>query len=405
MAGEKLAGGWSTAAVVGLAVSAGGGCAKILDVDWGSYTDAGGAGGTGGGIGSGGAARTGGGAGESAADGDGRPAIVCVPGRDRQCSGNTPQRCNEAGQWEDEAPCRAETPACSGGACTFWSCAGLPATCGPDGNEDCCASAAVPGGSFTRWDQGIEYSATVSGFLLDRFEVTVGRFRRFVEAYPGSMPAPRAGAHPKIDGSGWDAGWNGKLPADAAALKAAVNCNANRQAWTDEAGGHERLPMNCLSWYVAFAFCSWDGGRLPTEAEWHYAAAGGDEQRPYPWSDLASDETIDTSYAVYDCAGDGSASDSCAFSDLQPVGSRSPKGDGRWEQADLAGNVWEWVLDWHAVYQEECDDCAALAAASYRVMRGGSYYRDASSLLSYSRGTLDPSSCYGDGGARCARTP
>lgn len=55
------------------------------------------------------------------------------------------------------------------------------------------------------------------------------------------------------------------LPADQAALLRAIRCGARDQAWTDEAGESDNLPMNCLSWYEAFAFCIWDGGRLPTE--------------------------------------------------------------------------------------------------------------------------------------------
>jgi formylglycine-generating enzyme required for sulfatase activity len=245
----------------------------------------------------------------------------------------------------------------------------------------------------------------VSGFLLDRYEVTVGRFRKFVDAYPGSKPRARAGEHPKIPGSGWDVGWDSLLPAGAAALKTAVKCEPTFNTWTDGPGANEHLPMNCLDWYVAFAFCAWDGGRLPTEAEWNYAAAGGggaDGQRVYPWSKPPSSTTIDSTYAVYGCGPDGS----CAFSDVQAVGSKSPKGDGKWGQADLGGSLWEWVLDWYEnPYDPSCDDCANLTPSSDRVIRGGSFYVDAPELVSSFRDDFEPARRSRGITARCARTP
>ncbi|WP_437839394.1 formylglycine-generating enzyme family protein [Sorangium sp. So ce1153] len=280
------------------------------------------------------------------------------------------------------------------------SCVGLAETCGPGGNESCCATAeAVSGGTFNRSNDS-RYPATVSGFLLDRFQVTVGRFRKFVEAYPGSKPAAGAGAHPRIDGSGWDAAWDGNLPEDAAALKAAVKCDPTYTTWRDTDEGTEHLPFNCAGWYLAFAFCAWDEGRLATEAEWNYAAAGGDEQRTYPWSKPASSTTIDGTYAVYGCGWDGS----CEFSDIQVVGSRSPAGDGRWGQADMAGNIWEWVLDWYADYPNECNNCSNMTTASKRAARGGSWGSGATYLLSYTRNSNVPSVRNYFIGARCART-
>lgn len=239
--------------------------------------------------------------------------------------------------------------------------------------------------------------ATVSDFHLDKYEVTVGRFRQFVEAGMGTQKSPPkegAGAHPLIPGSGWNSAWNTSLASDTAALKTAVQ--GYRQTWTDTPGNDERLPITHLDWFTASAFCAWDGGRLPTEAEWNYAAAGGSEQRVYPWSNPPTSTTIDESYATYYC---GSACDGLP----QNVGSKSPKGDGKWGQADLAGNVWEWTLDVYAgPYPTPCIDCAALAGGSERVIRGGESANHYSSVLSSYRTRVSAESHFADTGVRCA---
>ena len=144
------------------------------------------------------------------------------------------------------------------------------------------------------------------------------------------------------------------------------------------------------------AFCIWDEGRLPTEAEWNYAAAGGSEQRAYPWSVPSTSATIDDTYAVY-CGG------SCGTT--QDVGAKSPTGDGTWGQSDLAGNVSEWALDWYASsYSNPCVDCANFVSASYRVLRGGSFGWYASHLLTAYRDAFNPTDRFDDLGARCARS-
>lgn len=240
------------------------------------------------------------------------------------------------------------------------SCVGLAATCG--GARDCCVSAVVPGGVFNRSNSN-DSPATIDGFALDVYEVTVGRFRAFVAAGQGtqqSPPAAGAGAHPKVANSGWSASFSASLAADTAALKAQLKCDAAFPAWSDAAGAYENVPINCVTWFEAFAFCAWVGGRLPTEAEWNFAAAGGSEQRGFPWGS----GNISAANASYDCASDDSGVGQCAFSDLLPVGKKSPVGDGKFGHADLAGNVTEWVRDTSAPYVTPCIDCANVTAGT-----------------------------------------
>lgn len=291
------------------------------------------------------------------------------------------------------------TSSSSGGASA--SCAGLPATCG--GTKDCCATANVPGGTFSRANNA-SYPATVGDFALDVYEVTVGRFRRFVDAGKGTKAAPPAdgaGAHPKIPDSGWTSAFTAMLPATTADLKTALACDPSYPMWTNAPGANEAKPMTCVSWWEALAFCAWDGGRLPTEAEWNYAAAGGSEQRTFPWGGA-----IDAAKASYDCTGDGSAAQACTFADLRPVGSYSPQGDGKWGHADLVGNVWEWVLDYYVTpfRLTTCNDCADLQAPAngHKTFRGGSFRASEYLVKSSDRLANAPTRQF-DIGLRCAR--
>lgn len=314
---------------------------------------------------------------------DGACAGECALG-DARCQGDVPEACDVHGQWKALAPCAPSS--CAAGSCLGPSCEGLASTCGPD-QESCCASPVVWGGSYNK-DNNSAFPATVSDFRLDRFEVTVSRFRAFVAAYPGNKPLPGDGAHPEVPESGWDAAWDGMLPADKAALEGSIGdryCAPPDLSWTPQPGAGDNRPMNCVSWFLASAFCIWDGGRLPTDTERNYAGAGGVEQRFYPWSNPPTSSLIDAFHAVYD----GILS--------EDVGSRSPLGDGKWRQADLAGNVEEWTSDivpsrWSPDWGE-------------RPLRGGTYYDTPIWLFTFSGWTLDPTYADPSIGFRCARSP
>lgn len=190
------------------------------------------------------------------------------------------------------------------------------------------------------------------------------------------------------------------MVADTTALVAAVKCHAGQQTWTDAPGANENQPMNCISWYEAMAFCAWDGGFMPTEAEWNYAASGGSEQRAYPWSSPPGSLTIDCAYANYTPAS------TCVAAGTNNVGSESPTGDGKWGQADLGGNVWEWTLDWYAspYPQNPCTDCANLEPTDSHVLRGGYFQNGATDLRVGTRNDPAPTIRDSPAGVRCART-
>jgi formylglycine-generating enzyme required for sulfatase activity len=262
--------------------------------------------------------------------------------------------------------------------------------------------------------------ATISGFRLDKYLVTVGRFRQFVTAWnngAGWLPVGGTGKHTHLNGGnglansgaegGYEPGWVVADDSNLAPTNANLGwCNIN-SAWTNTAGTQESLPMNCVTWQEAYAFCIWDGGFLPSEAEWEFAAAGGSEQLEYPWGSAPPGTASD--YAVYgdeegNCYYPSGLSPCTGVVNLAPVG-MARDGMAQWGQLDMAGDVWEWNLDWYAPYTDICTDCADTTAATFRVDRGASFYDSLGYLLPPCRDWFPPASRDALVGFRCARTP
>jgi formylglycine-generating enzyme required for sulfatase activity len=332
-------------------------------------------------------------------------------------------------------------------------CPGGPGmtSCGAS-SESCCASLAVPGGTYFRtyntshatsgppdggWtDEGDP--ATVSGFRLDKYDVTVGRFRQFVSAVlpadggTGWLPPAGSGIHAHLNGgsglvnssatadagaayeTGWSSAWSASVaPTDANLTYCGASADAGIDrfaTWTVVAGSQENLPINCVTWAEAYAFCIWDGGFLPSEAEWEYAAAGGSEQREYPWG--SADPGTGNQYAIYGClypipfAPDGGTMACTGSVNIAPVGT-TPSGAARWGHLDLAGEVFQWNADVFGAYGNPCTDCANLpTSGTSHNLRGGTFnsvdflmlppYRQDVASLTFRNENL---------GIRCARTP
>jgi formylglycine-generating enzyme required for sulfatase activity len=268
-------------------------------------------------------------------------------------------------------------------------------SCGPARAEDCCASQRIEGGAFAR--AGLPaLRGSVTSFDLDRFEITAGRALAFIASGHGTQahpPAPGAGAHPRAAGTGWQAAWNAQLASDPTSLRERLSCRAEFDVLAAGPDADRDRPANCLDWYTAFAFCIWDGGRLPTEAEWEYAASGGPAQRDYPWGS----EPPDATRAAYGCVN-------CTLAHLLPVGVR-PAGDGRWGNADLGGNLNEWTYDVNGDIPATCPDCVAIGDGPTRIVRGGSFINGAPKLRTSERTAAVAAVALNNVGARCVHDP
>ena len=228
-----------------------------------------------------------------------------------------------------------------------------------------CDVVAMRGATFdliVGWEGGIHRSArniSISSYALDRYEVTVERFRRFVEAGSPAASPPFVYPGAVITGfvsPGTDAAVpsvqrpcaSGNLPSAGSVVR---HLNFPMCTWTERAGANERYPITSesprMDWFTAQSFCAWDGGRIPTDAEWSYAAFHLRDGRPYPRR-YPHGDSLNCSDAVV-----SGATRTCALNDtVQPVGSRSPEG----LFYDLGGNLAEFVTGWVFTNFPSCSD-------------------------------------------------
>jgi formylglycine-generating enzyme required for sulfatase activity/serine/threonine protein kinase len=232
----------------------------------------------------------------------------------------------------------------------------------------------VAGGAFSMGsdDAGLPLSGpahkvTLDTFCLDETEVTVAKYRRCVEG-GACKPADKKPNFPKAE-SDSQADHDKQLEAFAEL------CNWGRE-------GVDNFPINCLDWYRASAYCTALGLRLPSEAEWEFAARGTDG-RKFPWGSDTGDATFmnaagrewrgwllahalpEPQSLMYD-SHDG-------YAGTAPVG-RFARGRTQSGQLDMVGNVWEWTNDWYAVYKADDQvNPKGPAAGDRKAIRGGGF--------------------------------
>jgi formylglycine-generating enzyme required for sulfatase activity len=222
-------------------------------------------------------------------------------------------------------------------------------------------------------DEMPKHSVTLDDFYIDKYLVTNAQFKSFVDANPEWQPEriPR-----ELDNGNYLRHWTASAGLDRTAAHPVVN----------------------VSWYAAVAYCRWVGKRLPTEAEWEYAARGG-LSALFPWGD----EPVDKTRANYTGIG---------LKTTSPVGTYPAN---RYGLFDMAGNVWQFVVDQWMPYSSMpqknpvagenryLDGAAFLKVKARRVIRGGSFDGVPVNLWVEYRDSHPPNDSRDFVGFRCAK--
>lgn len=274
----------------------------------------------------------------------------------------------------------------------------------------------LPGGSFPMGSEadhaypgdgeGPVHVVAVGPFSIDPLAVTNDAFAAFAVATDHVTEAERYG---------WSFVFGGLLPDDFPDTQGVASAPWWRQvlgaSWRRPEGPHSGLdgrgqhPVVHVSWADAQAYCAWSGTRLPTEAEWEYAASGGRTGARFPWGDDLEPgghhrmNVFQGTFPSSNTSADG-------YAGTAPVDAYPPNGFGL---HNMTGNVWEWCADWFDpgwYEQRESVDPVGPPSGTHRVMRGGSYLCHESYCRRYrvtARSANTPDSSTGNLGFRVAR--